>query len=96
MFFCALRTNSSRSSKRYAGSNGSAAFAGLVGATSAHVTSDRTIDALFVAVAACHGVLPIRVVAQDRIVVEADHIRSADAAIGARTAAASTAAMSGM
>ena len=42
---CVLRTSSSRSLKRYAGSNGFAAFAGRVGAMFAHVTSVRTIVA---------------------------------------------------
>ena len=43
---CVLRTSSSRSLKRYAGSNGFDAFAGRVGATFAQVTRVRTIVAL--------------------------------------------------
>ena len=40
--FCALRTSSSRSSNRYAGSNGSVASVGLVGAVVHHCTRVRT------------------------------------------------------
>ena len=40
--FCAFRTSSSRSSKRYAGSKGFVGSAGLVGAVVHHWTSVRT------------------------------------------------------
>ena len=69
---CALRTNSSRSLKLYAGSKEFAAFAGFVGAMLAHVTSVRRIVALFVEVATSISLAFVRVVAEDGIVVEAD------------------------